>query len=67
MLHKLMQQADSRLGFPTASAHCDIPCKIYDPGPALIAALTVVRMTDLMAGHMGKKDDSAGWFNTMAR
>ena len=67
MLHKMMQKADSRLGFPAASAHCDIPCKIYDPGPALIAALTVVRMTDLMAEHMDKKDDSAGWFNTMAR
>jgi len=31
--------------FPTitAQAHCDIPCGIYDPTPAKIAAMTVLR------------------------
>lgn len=29
-------------------AHCDIPCGIYDPHMAQIAALTVVRMNQLM-------------------
>jgi nickel superoxide dismutase len=29
-------------------AHCDIPCGIYDPHEAQIAALTVVRMTQLI-------------------
>ena len=29
-------------------AHCDIPCGIYDPTPAQIAAHTVVRMTSLL-------------------
>lgn len=29
-----------------ASAHCDIPCGIYDPTPAKIAAKTVARMTE---------------------
>lgn len=33
-----------------ASAHCDIPCGIYDPHLAQIAALTVVRMNQLIAG-----------------
>ena len=33
---------------PTASAHCDIPCKIYDPAISLIAATTVVRLMDLL-------------------
>lgn len=28
----------------TAEAHCDVPCGIYDPTPAKIAAKTVVRM-----------------------
>lgn len=28
-----------------AEAHCDIPCGIYDPTPAKIAAKTVARMT----------------------
>ncbi len=30
-------------------AHCDIPCGIYDPHAAQIAALTVVRMNQLIA------------------
>jgi nickel superoxide dismutase len=33
----------------TVSAHCDIPCGIYDPHMAQIAALTVVRMNQLIA------------------
>ena len=31
-----------------ASAHCDIPCGIYDPHLAQIAALTVIRMNQLI-------------------
>ncbi|HET7713610.1 MAG TPA: superoxide dismutase, Ni, partial [Patescibacteria group bacterium] len=27
-------------------AHCDIPCGIYDPKPAQIAAATVLKMTE---------------------
>ncbi len=30
-------------------AHCDIPCGIYDPHAAQIAALTVLRMNQLIA------------------
>ena len=33
----------------SVSAHCDIPCGIYDPHMAQIAALTVVRMNQLIA------------------
>jgi nickel superoxide dismutase len=33
-----------------ALAHCDIPCGIYDPHAAQIAALTVVRMVQLIQG-----------------
>lgn len=33
---------------PEAKAHCDIPCGIYDPHLAQVAALTVIRMIDLM-------------------
>ena len=32
----------------TVSAHCDIPCGIYDPHSAQIAALTVLRMNQLI-------------------
>tara|TARA_B100001029_G_scaffold171156_1_gene167672 strand:- start:2610 stop:3074 length:465 start_codon:yes stop_codon:yes gene_type:complete len=31
-----------------ASAHCDIPCAVYDPGVAQYAALSVVRFLDLI-------------------
>ena len=31
-----------------ALAHCDVPCGIYDPHLAQIAALTVIRMNQLM-------------------
>jgi nickel superoxide dismutase len=34
-------------------AHCDIPCGIYDPHEAQIAALTVVRM-DQLIGELAK-------------
>jgi nickel superoxide dismutase len=47
------------------SAHCDIPCGIYDPHMAQIAALTVVRMNQLidqLQWDMGNKGamDAAG-------
>ena len=32
----------------TVYAHCDIPCGIYDPHNAQVAALTVIRMMDLI-------------------
>lgn len=31
-----------------AYAHCDVPCGIYDPKPAQIAAQTVLKMTQLI-------------------
>ena len=33
-----------------AYAHCDIPCGIYDPFRAQLAAHTIIRMTELLAG-----------------
>ena len=30
------------------SAHCDIPCAVYDPSVAQYAALSVVRFLDLI-------------------
>ena len=43
-------EAFSKIGLPisVAHAHCDIPCGIYDPGDAIQAAQTVVRMTELI-------------------
>ncbi|MCI0519529.1 MAG: superoxide dismutase, Ni [Chloroflexi bacterium] len=68
MYFRLFAKLDRRFHFDQASAHCDVPCGIYDPSGAQIAALTVVRMMDLMAdleGKGGEKDK--GYQNTMAR
>jgi nickel superoxide dismutase len=48
MFHQLFSAIDRKLPFAEASAHCDIPCKIYDPQIAQIAALSVVRLVDLI-------------------
>lgn len=41
----------------TAYAHCDIPCGIYDPNNAQMAAHTVVRMTQLL-GEVKRGDET---------
>jgi len=48
-----------------AKAHCDVPCGIYDPITAQIAALSVIRMIDLMQGL--EKNDSLEYINTISR
>ena len=29
-------------------AHCDIPCKLYDPAISIIAVVTILRLIDLI-------------------
>ena len=48
MIQPILKLIDRISPIPTARAHCDIPCKIYDPITAQISALTVIRMLDLM-------------------
>ena len=48
-----------------AKAHCDVPCGIYDPIAAQIAALSIIRMVDLMEGL--EKNDSLSYINTISR
>jgi len=54
MLYQLINKFEQKFGLNTASAHCDIPCKIYDPISAQLAALTVIRMLDLITDLEGK-------------
>jgi nickel superoxide dismutase len=44
----------------TADAHCDIPCGIYDPHYMQIAALSVIRMVQLIEGLGDSRDAAAG-------
>jgi len=48
MLHQLLERVNKTMGFETARAHCDIPCKIYDPITAQLATLSVLRFLDLI-------------------
>lgn len=48
LLYLVARLLDRILPAPVAHAHCDIPCGIYDPHHALMAAHTVVRMNDLI-------------------
>jgi nickel superoxide dismutase len=68
MLYKIVHLLDRILLFSQAKAHCDIPCGIYDPIPAQIDSLTVVRMMDLMAAiaDSDEKGDLA-YRNNLAR
>ena len=66
MIYKLISQLDLLKPVTQASAHCDIPCKIYDPSTAQIAALTILRMVDLITEMDGKEKDVA-YQNSMSR
>ncbi len=64
--------ADARPTPRTLHAHCDIPCGIYDPHEAQIAALTTVRMCQLIAELPKmtpdlKPEDAAGAVAKFAR
>jgi nickel superoxide dismutase len=45
---KIMKSAGMLGALDEVSAHCDIPCGIYDPHLAQLAAHTVIRMIDLI-------------------
>lgn len=55
MIHALFQGLDKTFTFKNADAHCDIPCKIYDPCTAQVAALSIIRLMDLIA-ELGAKE-----------
>lgn len=48
-------------------AHCDVPCGIYDPKPAQIAAATVLKMVQKIVELDERKDMSVGAFNSIVR
>ena len=67
MFYHLFNALDKKSPFTRAQAHCDVPCGIYDPSTAQIAALTVVRMMDLMAEKFANHEHDVEHLNSMAR
>jgi len=68
MLHKLLSKRDQSRAFEQAQAHCDVPCGIYDPITAQIAALTVVRMIDILEElDQAHSEKDLSYHNTLSR
>ncbi|MET0388086.1 MAG: superoxide dismutase, Ni [Polyangiales bacterium] len=68
MLHSLLSHAHQHGLVSDASAHCDIPCKIYDTVPISISALTVVRMIDILDDwRQHRPTDDVAFINSVAR
>jgi len=72
MLAQLFGLTNRILGATPGYAHCDVPCGIYDPHAAQIAALTVIRMNQLIAGlaapaNPGDKAAMDVYANTLSR
>ncbi|MBJ7539698.1 superoxide dismutase, Ni [Marinomonas transparens] len=67
MMHSLIKTLDKVIGFQTAQAHCDIPCKIYDPSTAQLAALSCVRLMDLIKEIEDKGTLSVADYAQLAR
>jgi nickel superoxide dismutase len=68
MLYSLIEKLDTLFNFERAKAHCDIPCGIYDPHHAQLAALTVIRMIDLMSEVVSApQKDNLSFHNSVSR
>jgi len=55
MIYKILRLIDRIKPIERVSAHCDIPCKIYDPITSQLAVLTMIRLVDLIE-EIQKKD-----------
>ena len=70
-MNKLLRFIDKIFVPEIAYAHCDVPCGIYDPKPAQIAAAAVARMVDkiLSPPDLDEKDKGSriNFHNNMTR
>lgn len=65
LLDSALAAVQGRLPAEDASAHCDIPCGIYDPHALQIAAHTVIRMISLLEALPDQLDKAT--LNTATR
>ncbi|MCE2463140.1 MAG: superoxide dismutase, Ni [Dehalococcoidia bacterium] len=66
MLNSLFKVVNRVFPASVAHAHCDIPCGIYDPVSAKIAAQTVQKMV-MRIQALEEGDSHAAYANTLAR
>ena len=66
LVDRMIAATQRALPAQDAAAHCDVPCGIYDPHQAQIAAHTVIRMVDLIEG-LGSDLANAAHLNTISR
>ncbi len=67
MLYKLFQLLEKIAPAKVAYAHCDIPCGVYDPHLAQLAANTVIRMDALISEIKQAPPTDADTRNKMIR
>lgn len=65
ILSTLLKALDQMGMVKQANAHCDIPCGVYDTGPALVAAASVVRLMDIL--DQSKNDNASALSNQHTR
>lgn len=65
-MQKILNTINSFFTIEEAQAHCDIPCKIYDPAPATIACLSLIRMVDLIE-EFKDAEKTISWQNKINR
>jgi nickel superoxide dismutase len=66
LVDRMIAATQRALPADEAAAHCDVPCGIYDPHQAQVAAHTVIRMVDLIEG-LGSDLNNAAHLNTITR
>ena len=67
MLYNMIAKLDEFFEFEQVSAHCDIPCKIYDPITIQIAVLSMLRMVELIEELRASQDLCLEQQATLAR
>jgi nickel superoxide dismutase len=67
MFYNIIAKLDTVFDFEQVSAHCDIPCKIYDPITIQIAVLSMIRMVELIDELAANKELSIEQTATLAR
>src|SRR5215210_4487230 len=65
LVDRAIAAVQGRLPAEEASAHCDIPCGIYDPHALQVAAHTVIRMVQLLEALPDQLDKAT--LNTATR